>query len=69
MDNKRCLIKLQKMSTSNTLSQYFVKVEFLLHKHCLYCFISYIDFKLATNKTEMEKSVKNKTTTNQTKYN
>ena len=51
------------MSTNNTLSQYFVKGEFLLHKHC---FISYIDFKLATNKTEMEKSVKNKTATNQT---
>ena len=44
MDNKRCITKLQKMSTNNTLSQYFVKGEFLLHK---YCFISYIDFKLA----------------------
>ena len=51
------------MSTNNTLSQYFVKGEFLLHKHC---FVSYIDFKLATNKTEMGKSVKNKTTINQT---
>ena len=39
------------------------KDEFLIHKQC---FISYIDFKLATNKIEMEKSVKNKTTTNQT---
>ena len=63
MDNKRRLIKLEKMSTNNALSQYFVKSEFLLRKHC---FISHIDFKLATNKTEMEKSVKNKTTANQT---
>ena len=59
MINKRCLIKLQKMSTNNTLSQYFVL------NIVLCCFISYIDFTLATNKTEMEKSVKNRTTTNQ----
>ena len=50
MDDKRCLIK---------MNFFFINIV-------LYCFISYIDFKLVTNKIEMEKSVKNKTTTNQT---
>ena len=41
MDNKRCSVKLQKVSTNNALSQYLVKSEFHLHEHC---FISYINF-------------------------
>ena len=38
MDNKSCLIKLQKMSTNNILSLYFVKGQFPLHKHCFILF-------------------------------
>ena len=57
MDHKRCLIKIKTMSTSNTMSQNFVKGEFVHHKHGFILFYIYC---------VMEKSVKNKTKTNQT---